>query len=124
MTRDRPRNYFPEPLLKMNSHVFYCLRVLTNKQKAVADKRGRWGKIGGFGYESRIPPLRYCGLSKLNLMKQRKIGITPKTALPIPLCVRKVGGKHPRFSHPHHLPIHFSHVTSFLPVLLVLPSGF
>jgi len=80
--------------------IHYCLRLLrwlTNK-KALADKRGRWRKIGGFGGSPEFQ-IRYCGLSKLNLMKQRKIETIPKTALRIPLCVGEVGGKQPRFSH-------------------------
>jgi len=92
--------------------------VVSKKQKVEEDKSGRWRKIGGFGGSSELQ-IRYCGLSKLNLTKQRKIQTKPKTALRIPLCVGKVGGKQPRFS-----PIHFTHVIFFLPVLLVLSSGF
>ncbi|BAT78410.1 hypothetical protein VIGAN_02108400, partial [Vigna angularis var. angularis] len=76
----------------------YCLRVVSKKQKVEEDKSGRWRKIGGFGRSSELQ-IRYCGLSKLNLTKQRKIETKPKTALRIPLCVGKVGGKQPRFSH-------------------------
>jgi len=78
--------------------IWYCLRLLSKKQKVEEDKSGRWRKIGGFGGSPELQ-IRYCGLSKLNLMKQRKIETTPKTALRIPLCIGEVGGKQPRFSH-------------------------